>query len=103
MVYLTRFVQRASFIYSLGKANAEVPKMEVITERLLHEKRKLKICSTPREAMAVKCQGYTEGQDVIIVRKLATLNETVMNSHKFIQESRGHTRQLHMMTVKALD
>ena len=48
-----------------------------------------------------------EGQDVIIVRELDTSNEIVMmnsqNSFKKGKQSRVHTRQLHMMTVKALD
>ena len=74
------------------EANAEVPKMEVVTERLLHEERKLKIRSTPsvgdEEAMAAKYQGYGRPR-CHYCKKVGHFKRNCDEFAKFIQERKA--------------
>jgi hypothetical protein len=64
------------------EANVEVPKMETVTERLLHEERKMKersVSETNDEMKAMFANRQSKGRvpNVTIVESLDTLNETV--------------------------
>lgn len=66
------------------EANVEVPKMGTVTERLLHEERKLKKrngseTSDAMEALLANKQFKSKGPKCTIVESLDTLNEALEN------------------------
>ena len=63
------------------EAMADVPAMEVVTERLVHEERKLKDRDS-FEGREEAINGYRRGQGVITVGNLAISSGTVGNVRK---------------------
>ena len=80
------------------EANAEVPKMEVVTERLLHEERKMKnhlTSSGDEEAMAAKYQGYEKGPRCHFCKKFGHIK---WNCEEFVKSKRRDRQGVYKVT-----
>ena len=80
------------------EASAEVPKMEVVTERLLHEERKMKnrlTLSGDEEAMAAKYQGYGRGPRCHFCKKFDHIKR---NCEEFVKSKRRDRQGVYKVT-----